>query len=86
MTMAETLEDEARRMMKDNARSTGAVVDGVLVHNHIEHGPNTSQGVNGFRYGRESLHDDLEVCDCGWHTDMGTHYRVASIYRELGLT
>jgi hypothetical protein len=54
----------------------------VLVHNHVQHGPDTHHGIDGFRYWAEPLNAGLEVCACGWRPSktpgsIALHYRVA---------
>jgi hypothetical protein len=51
----------------------------VAVHNHVAHGPQTRNGVNGFRFWSEPISDELELCDCGWHAIDPPHYRIANI-------
>jgi len=48
----------------------------VLAHNHILHGKNTRNGVNGFRYFwvEDPKRDGFLVCRCGWRPDWGKHY------------
>ena len=45
----------------------------VLAHNHILHGKNTRNGVNGFRY-FWIADTDWSICHCGWRPDWGRHY------------
>jgi hypothetical protein len=44
-------------------------------HNHILHGKNTRNGINGFRYFWIKDRSDWSVCRCGWRPDWGVHYR-----------
>jgi hypothetical protein len=46
----------------------------VLAHNHIRHGKNTTNGVNGFRYFWCADRTGWSVCRCGWRPDWGVHY------------
>ena len=55
----------------------------VVVHNHVRPRRDMSDvplGFNGFRAWTQLLEVcdyDLEVCDCGWASELGMHYRVA---------
>jgi hypothetical protein len=47
----------------------------LLAHNHILHGKNTRNGVNGFRYfWIASREGSWKLCRCGWRPDLGPHY------------
>jgi hypothetical protein len=47
----------------------------LLAHNHILHGKNTRNGVNGFRYfWIASREGRWKLCRCGWRPDLGPHY------------
>jgi hypothetical protein len=49
----------------------------VLVHNHIQHEPDTPVGINGFSawWSKWYLPDHIE-CDCGWAPRISKHYRM----------
>ena len=47
----------------------------LVAHNHIRHGKNTRNGVNGFRYfWIASREGGWKLCGCGWRPDLGQHY------------
>jgi hypothetical protein len=46
----------------------------LLAHNHIRHGKNTGNGVNGFRYFWIASREGWKLCRCGWRPDLGPHY------------
>jgi hypothetical protein len=47
----------------------------LLAHNHIRHGKNTRNDVNGFRYfWIASREGSWKLCRCGWRPDLGPHY------------
>jgi ABC transporter substrate binding protein len=47
----------------------------LLAHNHIRHGKNTRNGVDGFRYFWIASHEgSWKLCHCGWRPDLGPHY------------
>lgn len=50
----------------------------VLVHNHVQHEPDTPVGVNGFRAWTQKPGDEISVleCACGWAPLAGAHYCV----------
>jgi hypothetical protein len=46
-----------------------------LVHNSVR--PTLRLGSRGFQAWLEPLNTQtLEVCDCGWASELGAHYRV----------
>lgn len=49
----------------------------ILVHNHII--PAATIGLRGFRIWLSKPHKRYKKCDCGWHPELGTHYRVKAI-------
>ena len=53
-------------------------VDSVLVHNQVRFpGSPYPLGVDGFRaWLQRDSRDRLEPCDCGFASQLGTHYRV----------
>jgi hypothetical protein len=54
-----------------------AVPDGrVLVHNSVRP---SRQGQRGSRYWLQPPADNLEICGCGWASELGDHYRVKSL-------
>jgi hypothetical protein len=48
----------------------------VLVHNNVKHTPSMQQGARGFRAWWAAPATELVLCDCGWRSDLGEHYRV----------
>jgi hypothetical protein len=51
----------------------------VIVHNHIQHGPNARSGTRGFRVWLAQPAKQYIVCECGWVSNLGEHYCVAGI-------
>jgi hypothetical protein len=48
-----------------------------LAHNHISHATDTRHGHNGFRrfwIPPQWIGHGWTECNCGWRTDLGTHY------------
>lgn len=45
-----------------------------LAHNHVMHGKNTRNGVNGFRYFWIKDRSKWSACLCGWRPELGEHY------------
>ena len=48
--------------------------DQVLVHNRVW--PRIALNANGFRAWLQSPADYLEVCNCGWTSQLGEHYKI----------
>jgi hypothetical protein len=48
----------------------------ILVHNHVQRSARTRSGTNGFRFWNAAPKPNYVVCQCGWRSDLGTHYRV----------
>jgi hypothetical protein len=77
----ETTDDKAIRLWKARylKQLPKLIPEGqVLVHNKVR--PSRRQGWRGARYWLQNLSElpPLEVCECGWCSDLGPHYRVVT--------
>jgi hypothetical protein len=53
----------------------------VVVHNGIHP---TRLGSPGFRAWLQERDDDnLEICDCGWASELGSHYRMRPLNLDI---
>jgi hypothetical protein len=54
----------------------------LLVHNHAR--PAERSGTRGFRAWEDDPLPQYVVCDCGWHAELGIHYRVSGTRERFG--
>jgi len=79
-----TPDQEDRSMMTYLFKLPVTVPDGmVLVHNSV--GPTRVLGSRGFRAWLEQPDSEtLEVCCCGWASELGQHFRMKGKRRRSG--
>ncbi len=54
----------------------------VVVHNTVR--PTRHLGSRGFRAWLDVPSPEIEVCPCGWASELGVHYRVKDHWRRKG--